>query len=52
MPFKSTAQRRYLYANAPEVAKEFEAHTPKDAKLPGHVGDADLAHKMARRKRK
>lgn len=38
MPFKSEAQRRYLYANEPEVAREFQAHTPKGAKLPRHVG--------------
>lgn len=37
MPFKSKAQRRYLYANEPEVAKEFEAHTPKGKKLPEKV---------------
>lgn len=34
MPFKSKAQRRYLYMKHPEVAKEFEKETPKDAKLP------------------
>lgn len=34
MPFKSDAQRKYLYANNPEVAKEFAKHTPKGAKLP------------------
>jgi hypothetical protein len=32
MPFKSKAQRAYLYANNPEVAKEFEKKTPKGAK--------------------
>ena len=37
MPFKSEAQRRYLYANEPEVAKEFQAHTPKGATLPRKV---------------
>ena len=37
MPFKSEAQRKYLYARHPEVAKEFEAHTPKGAKLPKRV---------------
>jgi hypothetical protein len=34
MPFKSKAQRRYLYAKEPEVAREFEKATPKNAKLP------------------
>jgi hypothetical protein len=33
MPFKSESQRRYLYAKEPEVAEEFERHTPKGKKL-------------------
>lgn len=37
MPFRSTAQRGYLYANHPEVAKEFEKATPKGKKLPYHA---------------
>jgi hypothetical protein len=37
MPFVSRAQRAYLYANNPKVAKEFEAATPKGKKLPEHV---------------
>lgn len=37
MPFKSSAQRGYLYANNPKVAKEFQAHTKPGAKLPQHV---------------
>lgn len=39
MPFKSKAQRTFLYMHHPEVAKEFAAHTPKGAKLPHHVKD-------------
>jgi len=34
MPFKSEAQRRYLWATNPKVAKKFAAHTPKGKKLP------------------
>jgi hypothetical protein len=34
MPFVSEAQRRYLYAEHPEIAKRFQKHTPKGAKLP------------------
>lgn len=45
MPFKSKAQRAYLYANEPEVAKEFAAHTPKGAKLPLKVGKAHAKKK-------
>lgn len=37
MPFKSDAQRKFLFAKHPGVAKEFAAHTPKGAKLPEHV---------------
>jgi len=36
-PFKSKAQRGYLFANNPKVAKEFASKTPKGAKLPEHV---------------
>jgi len=36
-PFRSEAQRRFLYSQHPEVAKEFAAHTPKGKKLPEHV---------------
>jgi hypothetical protein len=34
MPFKSQAQRSYMYANHPKLAKEFERETPKGKKLP------------------
>ena len=34
MPMKSQAQRGYLHANKPELAKKFEAETPKGKKLP------------------
>lgn len=37
MPFKSKAQRRYMYARHPELAAEFSAHTPKGASLPEHA---------------
>lgn len=40
MPFKSEAQRAYLFANHPEIAKRWAAHTPKGAKLPEHVKKA------------
>lgn len=29
MPFKSEAQRKYLYSQKPEVAKKFAAHEGK-----------------------
>ncbi len=36
MPFKSQAQRKYLFANEPKVAKEFAENTTKEQmkKLP------------------
>lgn len=37
MPFESQAQRGYMYVHHPEIAKRFEAETPKGAKLPEHV---------------
>lgn len=37
MPMKSKAQRAYLWANNPKLAKEFESKTPKGAKLPRKV---------------
>jgi hypothetical protein len=37
MPFKSDAQRRYLYSQEPEVAKEFAKHTPKGIDLPEKI---------------
>jgi hypothetical protein len=37
MPFKSQSQRKYLWTNRPEIAKEFESKTPKNKKLPKKV---------------
>jgi len=37
MPFKSQAQRAFLYAKDPKLAKKFEKHTPKGKKLPKRV---------------
>lgn len=34
MPFRSIAQKGYLYANHPEVAEKFQKETPKGTKLP------------------
>jgi hypothetical protein len=36
-PFRSNAQRKFLFANDPAVAEEFAAKTPKGKKLPEHV---------------
>ena len=45
MPFKSKAQRRALYAKNPKVAAEFEAATPKGAKLPERVKNKKIGKK-------
>ena len=37
MPFESQAQRRWMYANEPEIAKKWSEHTPKGKKLPEYV---------------
>jgi hypothetical protein len=36
MPFKSEAQRKWMYANDPKMAAKWEAHTP-EKKLPKKV---------------
>jgi len=40
MPFESESQRRWMYANKPEMAKKWEAHTPKGKDLPEKVKTA------------
>jgi hypothetical protein len=42
MPFESEAQRKWMYANKPAMAKRWSKHTPKDKKLPEHVKKAEL----------
>jgi hypothetical protein len=37
MPFKSQAQRKFMYANYPEIAKKFEKLTSKEKPLPKKV---------------
>ena len=34
MPFRSRAQRRYLYAKHPAMAKRWAKHTPSGKRLP------------------
>lgn len=36
-PFKSQAQRSFMYSAYPSMAKEWEKHTPKGKKLPKKV---------------
>ena len=37
MPFKSQAQRKWMYANDPKMASEWEEKTPKGKRLPNKV---------------
>tara|TARA_R100000781_G_scaffold65365_2_gene41133 strand:- start:3810 stop:3986 length:177 start_codon:yes stop_codon:yes gene_type:complete len=37
MPFKSQAQRRWMYTNKPEMAKQWEDETPDTASLPNRL---------------
>lgn len=40
MPFKSQAQRRWMYSNYPKMAKRWSTHTPKGKDLPEHVKES------------
>jgi len=37
MPFKSKKQEKWMWATHPQMAKQWEAHTPKGTKLPEKV---------------
>ncbi|MGC2661752.1 MAG: hypothetical protein WA324_27660 [Bryobacteraceae bacterium] len=37
MPLKSKAQQKWMFANKPEMAKEWAAETPDIKKLPNKV---------------
>jgi hypothetical protein len=37
MPFKSKAQRAWMYKNNPKLAEEWEKETSKDVSLPDRV---------------
>lgn len=37
MPFKSEQQRKFMYSQKPEMAKEWEKETPKGKKLPKYA---------------
>jgi hypothetical protein len=37
MPFKSIAQRKFMYAKHPKIARRWQKHTPKGKHLPARV---------------
>ena len=47
MPFKSEAQRRFMYAQHPEIAKRWQKHTGKGADLPEKVDKKKKKEKKA-----
>jgi hypothetical protein len=51
MPFKSQQQRKWMWANDPEMARKWEKHTSKNKKLPKKVkkkkANFDLILKLA-----
>lgn len=49
MPFKSEAQRGYMYANHPKIAKRWSAEYPNQGKLPRHVGKVKKKRKRGKR---
>lgn len=49
MPFKSKAQMRYLYANEPQVAKEFADHTKSISKLPEYKKETSLSETFSKK---
>jgi hypothetical protein len=51
MPFKSQAQKRYMYKNLPEIAARWEKETPKGTNLPVRVGNKIKAPSLLRTRR-
>jgi len=49
MPFKSEAQRRFMWARHPEMAREFADATPKGTKLPYHVAGSKAKKKQTKK---
>lgn len=50
MPFKSQAQRGFMYAKHPEIAKRWEKETPK-GKLPEHSMQSIAKERLAKMKK-
>ena len=49
MPFQSEAQRRFMYAKHPEIAKRWSREYPDQGKLPAHKKQAEQEAFRARR---
>lgn len=48
IPFRSRAQEKWMFANKPEMAKEWAAKTPEGAKLPERIGKQKTAAPAAK----
>ena len=48
MPYKSDAQRKFMHAKHPEIAKRWDKEYPEQKHLPEHVGNKRkaLLHQM------
>lgn len=51
MPFESKAQRKFMYAKHPEIAKEFESKTG-DKQLPERKAEKSALKRMAKKNAK
>lgn len=51
MPFRSSSQRRWMFANHPSMAKQWAAETPKGEKLPEHVEGSKSSKRKKMRKK-
>ena len=52
MPFRSRAQRGWMWANHPEMAKRWEAETPDQKGLPAKLHPEKRVRVVKRRKKK
>jgi|TARA_R110002012_G_scaffold263273_1_gene445972 hypothetical protein len=52
MPFKSDKQRKYLYANKPEVAEKFTQHSKRKSYKHGGCVTIMIATPMKKNKKK
>ena len=46
MPFKSQAQRKYMYAKHPGIARRWSKEYPNQGKLPQHVAKSKVGKAM------
>lgn len=52
MPFKSEAQRRFMYMKHPDIAKRWSTEYPNQKDLPMHKAMASALSKMRSKKKK